>query len=74
MTEPCRYVELHSRSAFSFLEGGSLPEALVMAAAALGLPGMALLDKNGFYGSARFHMAAENNGIRAHVGTELSIA
>ena len=40
-----QYVELHARSAFSFLEGGSLPEALVMAAAALGLPGMALLDR-----------------------------
>ena len=74
MTEPCRYVELHARSAFSFLEGGSLPEALAMTAAALGLPGMALLDKNGFYGSARFHMAAKKNGLRAHVGTELSIA
>ncbi|MFL6312445.1 MAG: DNA polymerase III subunit alpha [Terriglobales bacterium] len=69
-----QYVELHARSAFSFLEGGSLPEALVMAAAGLDLLGMALLDKNGFYGSARFHMAAKNNGLRAHVGTELSIA
>jgi error-prone DNA polymerase len=71
MTEP--YVELHSRSAFSFLEGGSLPEALAMAAAELNLPGMALLDRNGFYGSARFHMAAQKTGIRAHVGTELSV-
>src|SRR5438270_1785111 len=69
-----QYVELHARSAFSFLEGGSLPEALVMAAAGLGLPGMALLDKNGFYGSARFHMAAKKSRLRAHVGTELSIA
>jgi error-prone DNA polymerase len=69
-----QYVELHARSAFSFLEGGSLPEALVMTAAELGLPGMALLDRNGFYGSARFHMTAKKNGIRAHVGTELSIA
>jgi error-prone DNA polymerase len=69
-----QYVELHARSAFSFLEGGSLPEALAMIVAGLGLPGMALLDKNGFYGSARFHMAAKNNGLRAHVGTELSIA
>src|SRR6185312_2541051 len=68
-----QYVELHARSAFSFLEAGSLPEALVMAAAGLDLPGMALLDKNGFYGSARFHMAARNNGLRAHVGTELSV-
>jgi error-prone DNA polymerase len=68
-----QYVELHARSAFSFLEAGSLPEALVRAAAGLDLPGMALLDKNGFYGSARFHMAARNNGLRAHVGTELSV-
>jgi error-prone DNA polymerase len=68
-----QYVELHARSAFSFLEGGSLPEALVMTASGLGLPGMALLDRNGFYGSARFHMATQKTGIRAHVGTELSV-
>jgi error-prone DNA polymerase len=69
-----RYVELHSRSAFSFLEGASLPEALVTTAAALNLPAMALLDRNGFYGSARFHMAAKKSGIRAHVGTELGVS
>jgi error-prone DNA polymerase len=71
MTES--YVELHSRSAFSFLEGGSLPESLAMAAAELHIPAMALLDRDGFYGSARFHMAAQKTGIRAHVGTELSV-
>lgn len=70
MTE---YVELHARSAFSFLAGASLPEALAMTAAALNLPAMALLDRNGFYGSPRFHMAARKNGLRAHVGTELSV-
>src|SRR5579859_3273370 len=69
-----QYVELHARSAFSFLEGGSLPEELVMIAAGLGLSGMALLDRNGFYGSVRFHMAAKKSGLIAHVGTELSIA
>jgi error-prone DNA polymerase len=68
------YVELHSRSAFSFLEGASPPEALARTAAELNIPAMALLDRNGFYGSARFHMAAQKTGIRAHVGTELSIA
>lgn len=68
-----QYVELHARSAFSFLEGGSLPEALVITAAGFNMRAMALLDRNGFYGSARFHMAAEKSGIRAHVGTELSI-
>src|ERR1051325_8905862 len=69
-----RYVELHSRSAFSFLEGGSLPEALVMTAAGLHLPAMALLDRNGFYGSPRFHMATKKCGLRAHVGAELSVS
>src|ERR1700757_672550 len=47
------YIELHAASAFSFLEGASLPEALIEQAAAYGMPAMALLDHNGFYGSAR---------------------
>src|SRR5215472_2126332 len=34
---------------------------------------MALLDRNGFYGSPRFHMAAQKTGIRAHVGTEVTV-
>jgi error-prone DNA polymerase len=68
------YVELHSRSAFSFLEGASLPETLAVTAADLGLPGMAVLDRNGLYGSPRFHMAAKKGGLRAHVGAELSVS
>jgi error-prone DNA polymerase len=67
------FIELHSRSAFSFLEGGSLPEALIARAAAIGLPAMALLDRNGFYGSPRFHMSAQKSKIRAHVGTEITV-
>jgi error-prone DNA polymerase len=67
------YTELHSRSAFSFLEGGSLPEMLVSTAAALGQPAMALLDRNGFYGSPRFHMSAKKAGLRAHVGAEIMV-
>lgn len=68
-----QYVELHARSAFSFLEGGSLPEAMILTAGELNLPGMALLDRNGFYGSPRFHMQAKKSGLRAHVGAELSV-
>jgi error-prone DNA polymerase len=67
------YIELHSRSAFSFLEGGSLPEALIARAAAIGLPALALLDRNGFYGSPRFHMSAQKANLRAHVGTEITV-
>ena len=69
-----QYIELHARSAFSFLEGGSLPEALIMRAAGLNIPAMALLDRDGFYGSPRFHMAAKKNGLRAHVGAELTVS
>ncbi len=42
-----RYVELHARSAFSFLEGASLPEAMTQQAANLELPGLAILDRDG---------------------------
>jgi error-prone DNA polymerase len=66
------YVELHSRSAFSFLEGASLPENLVAACANLNMPAMALLDRDGVYGSPRFHMAAKKARIKAHIGAEVT--
>src|ERR1700688_2655982 len=72
MTES--YVELHAASAFSFLEGASLPEELTERAAELGMPAMALLDRNGVYGSARFHTSAKRNNVRAHVGAEVSVS
>jgi error-prone DNA polymerase len=68
------YVELHARSAFTFLEGGSLPESLVARCAEQNLPAMALLDRHGFYWAPRFHMAAKQRGIKAHVGAEVAIA
>lgn len=66
------YIELHSRSAFSFLEGASLPENLIATCAKLNMPAMALLDRDGFYGLPRFHGAAIKAGIKAHVGTEIT--
>ncbi|PYX57691.1 MAG: error-prone DNA polymerase [Acidobacteria bacterium] len=66
------YVELHSRSAFSFLEGTSLPEELVAACAGLNMSAMALLDRDGVYGAPRFHMAAKKAGAKAHIGTEVT--
>jgi error-prone DNA polymerase len=68
------YIELHARSAFSFLEGASSPESLISACAELKMPAMALLDRNGVYGAARFHMAASQGRIKAHVGAEVSVA
>jgi error-prone DNA polymerase len=68
------YIELHSRSAFSFLEGASLPENLVAACANLNMPAMALLDRDGVYGSPRFHMAAKKAKIKAHIGAEVTFS
>ncbi len=34
---------------------------------------LAMMDRNGFYGSARFHKTASENGIKAHVGAEVSV-
>ncbi|MGH9657504.1 MAG: DNA polymerase III subunit alpha, partial [Bryobacteraceae bacterium] len=69
MTE---YIELHARSAFTFLEGASNPEDLVAAAAGLDMPAMALLDRDGLYGAPRFHLAAKKAGLRAHIGAEVT--
>jgi error-prone DNA polymerase len=66
------YIELHARSAFSFLRAASLPEALVERAASLGMGAIALLDHDGVYGAPRFYRAAEKRGLRAHVGAELT--
>jgi error-prone DNA polymerase len=71
MTE---YVELHARSAFSFLEGATMPEHLMQQAAHLGIPAMGLLDRNGFYGSVRFHMEGKKVGVRSHIGAEVSMS
>src|ERR1700733_2625206 len=67
------YVELHARSAFSFLEGASLPETLIAACAERGMPAMAILDRHGVYGAARFHMAGAQRKIKAHIGAEVCI-
>jgi error-prone DNA polymerase len=67
------YIELHAASAFSFLQGASLPETLIERAASLGYPALALLDADGVYGAPRFHKAAKQAGLRAIIGAELTI-
>jgi error-prone DNA polymerase len=68
-----QYIELHARSAFSFLEGASLPEELIAVGRDWEMPAMALLDRNGVYGAPRFHMAAMKNDVKAHVGAEITV-
>jgi error-prone DNA polymerase len=70
---PPPYAELHAASAFSFLDGASLPEDLAERAAALELPAVALVDANGVYAAPRFHTAAKQAGIKALVGAEMTL-
>ncbi len=67
------YVELHARSAFSFLRGASSPEQLIEVAGKSGLPALALCDRNGVYGAPRAYGAAKENGLRSQVGSELTL-
>jgi error-prone DNA polymerase len=67
------YIELHARSAFSFLRGASQPEEYATICKAFGQASMALTDVDGVYGSARFHGAANKAGLQAHVGSEVTL-
>ena len=73
-SQASEYIELHATSAFSFLAGGSLPEKLMERAKELEMPAMALTDRNGVYGAARFHTAALGCGTKAHIGAEIAVA
>ena len=68
------YIELHAASAFSFLAGASQPEALIERAAEISMPAVALADRNGLYGAARFHTMAKKSGVKGHIGAEIAVS
>src|SRR2546430_5860215 len=68
------FVELHAKSAFSFLEATALPEALAGRAVALEQPALALVDTDGVYGAPAFYRACTRLGITPLVGAEVSLA
>ncbi len=67
------YVELHCHSAFSFLDGASLPDELVAAALQLGHDTLALTDHNSVSGSMEFAVSAQALGLRPIHGAELDL-
>ena len=67
------YAELHAHSAFSFLDGASLPEELAGAAAELGYGACALTDHNGLSGSMEFAQASKGLGLKAIHGAEIDL-
>ncbi len=67
------YVELHAHSNFSFLDGASHVEELVLQAKAFGYPALALTDHNGLYGAMEFARAARAWGIQPITGAEVTL-
>jgi error-prone DNA polymerase len=67
------YVELHAHSAYSFLDGASLPEELVITALELGYKAFALTDHNSVSGSMEFAQSARALGLRALHGAEIDL-
>ena len=67
------YAELHAHSAYSFLDGASLPEELVLGALELGYESFALTDHNSVSGSMEFAQSARALGLRALHGAELDL-
>ncbi|MDO8690464.1 MAG: PHP domain-containing protein, partial [Dehalococcoidia bacterium] len=68
------YAELHCHSYFSLRDGASPPEDLVLRAAELGMPALALTDHNGLYGAIPFYKAGVKAGIRPLIGAEVTLA
>ena len=67
------FYELHTRSAFSFLASGSLPEAIIHRASELEIPGVALLDRDTVSGAVRFHHEAKEYGVKPMIGAEITM-
>ncbi len=68
------YVELHCHSAFSFLDGASLPDELATAALELGYRTLALTDHNTVSGSMEFAVSARALGLRPIHGAEVDLS
>lgn len=67
------YFPLFNRSNYSFLEGASHPQELVREVARLGLPGLALTDRDGVYGVVQAHEEAKRLGVKLIVGAQITV-
>jgi error-prone DNA polymerase len=68
------YTELHLHTAYSFLDGASLPEDLVTQAKRLGYESLAITDHDGLHGAMEFAQAAQAAGIAPITGAEITLA
>jgi error-prone DNA polymerase len=67
------FVHLDVRSCFSLKEGAFTPEQLAHAVAAQEMPAVALTDRDGLYGAARFVAACAEEGVKPILGASLTV-
>ena len=67
-----RYAELHCRTNFTFLEGGSHADELVMQAVELGYRALAITDRNSLAGIVRAYAAVKESGLKLLYGAEIT--
>ncbi|MEO8425343.1 MAG: PHP domain-containing protein, partial [Actinomycetota bacterium] len=72
MFDSSTFVHLDVRSCFSLKEGAFTPEQLVARAVDLGMSAVALTDRDGLYGAARFVKACERAGVQPILGASLT--
>ena len=70
---PSKYIELTTRTNFSFLSGATPPELMIFRAAELGYDAIAITDRDGLYGIVRAQEEGERQGVRVIVGCELTL-
>src|SRR6476659_3539514 len=66
-----RYAELHCKTNFSFLEGASHPDELVVRAKELSYAALAVTDRESLAGVVRAHTAAKEVGLKLIIGAEV---
>ncbi len=73
MTDPAQFAHLHVASSFSLRYGTATPGALVARAAELGMPALALTDRDGLYGAFKHTQACVNAGVKPVLGADLAV-
>jgi len=68
------FAHLHCRSYFSLKDGAFSPEDLALRAAELGMPAVAMTDRDGLYGAVRFVTACDQVGVKPILGAQVTLA
>ncbi len=67
------FVDLLSKTSYSFMHGASHPEEMIQTAKSLGYQGLGIVDHQGFYGMVRAYKASRQLLFTVFYGVEISL-